>query len=107
MSVTDARASRMWAAFTRKPDLRPYAAIRPRVVPFGEPGAPVNPPTAPMARQAAAWDLEDADAAPEIALNESIWKSIHGRDAEMPRPRHERIIGSVPNDEEESAGPGD
>jgi YVTN family beta-propeller protein len=101
MSITDARASRMWGAFVDKPSLRPYEAIKPEVVPFGDPGAPINPANAPMARAAAKWDLKDADAAPEIALNESIWKSVKGRHAEMPRPRHERIIGSRPNDEDE------
>ncbi|MDQ3849266.1 MAG: bifunctional YncE family protein/alkaline phosphatase family protein, partial [Actinomycetota bacterium] len=57
MSITDARASRMWGAFTRRADLAPYQAIRPKVVPFGEPDAPVNPATAPMAREAATWNL--------------------------------------------------
>lgn len=99
MSITDARASRMWGAFTRRPNLAPYQAIQPQVIPFGEPDAPVNATNAPMARQAKTWDLKDADKAPEIALNQSIWKSIRGRHARMPRPRHEHIIGSVPNDE--------
>jgi hypothetical protein len=43
----------------------------------------------------------EADATPEIALNESIWKSVKGRRARMPRPRHEHIVGSVPTDEGE------
>jgi hypothetical protein len=53
-----------------------------------------------MAREAAKWDLTREDAAPEIALNEAIWKSIRGRHSRMPRPRHDRIIGSTPNDED-------
>jgi YVTN family beta-propeller protein len=101
MSVTDARASRMWGAFVNTPALRPYEAIRPSVVPFGDPGAPINGAAAPMAATAAKWDLEDADAAPEIALNRSIWKSVKGRQAKMPRPRHVHIIGSRPNDEDD------
>jgi YVTN family beta-propeller protein len=100
MSITDARATRMWASFAGAPDLTPYSVRNPTVVPFGDPGAPTNPATAPMARASARWDLEDADAAPEIALNRAIWKSIKGRHARMPAPRHERIIGSRPNDEE-------
>jgi YVTN family beta-propeller protein len=103
MTVTDARASRMWGAFVNQPDLRPYTAIRPQIVPFGAAGAPTNPPSAPMAKEVARWNLEDADATPEVALNESIWKSIKGRHSRMPRPRHDYIIGSVPNDEEEEA----
>jgi hypothetical protein len=57
-----------------------------------------------MAASAAKWDLEDADAAPEIALNRSIWKSVKGRHAKMLRPRHVHIIGSRPNDEEDADG---
>jgi hypothetical protein len=101
MTVTDARASRMWGAFVSRPNLRPYDAIQPTVVPFGAPGAPINGANAPMAREVATWDLENADATPEVALNQSIWKSVKGRHSRMPRPRHEHIIGSTPNDEEE------
>jgi hypothetical protein len=52
-----------------------------------------------MAQQAASWNLQTADASPEIALNQSIWKSVKGRDSRMPRPRHDYIIGSTPTDE--------
>ena len=41
------------------------------------------------------------DATPEVALNEAIWKSIKGRDSRMPRPKHTKIIGSRPNDEDD------
>jgi YVTN family beta-propeller protein len=101
MTVTDARASRMWGAFANRANLAPYTAIQPTIVPFGAPGAPINGANAPMAAEAATWDLEAADATPEVALNQSIWKSIKGRHSRMPRPRHEHIIGSTPNDEEE------
>jgi YVTN family beta-propeller protein len=101
MTVTDARASRMWGAFVNQPNLAPYTAIQPSTIPFGAPGAPVNGANAPMAREVATWDLQEADATPEVALNQSIWKSVKGRHSRMPRPRHEHIIGSTPNDEEE------
>jgi hypothetical protein len=100
MAITDARANRMWGAFVDKPNLTPYDAVTPKVVPFGEPGAPTNPANAPMAAQAAKWNLKVADATPEIALNQAIWKSVKGRHATMPAPKHGRIIGSRPNDEE-------
>jgi YVTN family beta-propeller protein len=100
MTVTDSRAARMWPAFGERPRLRPYSAIAPGVVPFGAPGAPVNPANAPMAAAAARWNLRDADATPEIALNRSIWKSIRGRRARMPAPRHTHIVGARPNDED-------
>jgi YVTN family beta-propeller protein len=100
MSIVDARASRMWALFGNRPDLRPYDAREPEVVPFGDPGAPVNPRSAPMAAQSARWNFAKEDATPEVALNEAIWKSVRGRHARMPAPRHDRIIGSTPTDED-------
>jgi YVTN family beta-propeller protein len=99
MSITDARASRMWKLFANRPKLRPYDVIQPEVVPFGEPDAPVNQPNAPMAAESASWDFSKEDVAPEIALNEAIWKSVKGRHLRMPRPRHSRILGSLPDDD--------
>jgi YVTN family beta-propeller protein len=101
MSIVDQRVSRMWRGWSARPRLRPYQALTPRVVPFGDPGAPVNPPTAPMARASRSWNFAKEDATPEIGLNRAIWKSIRGREARMPAPRHERIIGTRANDEEE------
>jgi phospholipase C len=99
MSITDARASRMWASFTAHPRYRPYNAIQPAVTPFGDPGSPVNAAGAAMAKASTSWDFAKEDRAPEIALNRAIWKSIKGPQARMPAPRHTRIIGSKPNDE--------
>jgi YVTN family beta-propeller protein len=98
MSVTDARASRMWASFTTAPRSRPYDAITPAITPFGEPGAPVNGASAAMAKASASWDFSKEDATPEVALNRAIWKSVKGRHSRMPAPRHVRIIGSQPTD---------
>jgi YVTN family beta-propeller protein len=100
MTVTDSRAAQMWRAFGSVPRLAAYDAIQPDVIPFGDPGYPTNGASAPMARAAANWDLHDADAAPEIALNKSIWKSVKGRHSKMPEPRHDLIVGSTPNDDD-------
>jgi YVTN family beta-propeller protein len=99
MSVTDARASRMWGGFLDHPRFRPYNAIEPSVTPFGDPGAPVNGATAAMAKSSASWNFAREDRAPEIALNRAIWQSVKGRHSRMPAPRHTRIIGSLPNDQ--------
>jgi hypothetical protein len=101
MGIVDQRVSRMWKLFRDTPDLTPYDASQPTITPFGEPGAPVNGASAPMAAASATWDFSRQDATPEIALNEAIWKSVRGRDSKMPRPRHEHIIGSRPNDEDD------
>ncbi|MGI8779750.1 MAG: alkaline phosphatase family protein [Solirubrobacteraceae bacterium] len=96
MAITDQRAIRMWKGFTAKPNLTPYDARMPSVVPFGLPDAQRNAPTAPMATVSGRWNFEIEDATPEIGLNEAIWKSVHGRRSEMPAPRHDRIVGSQP-----------
>jgi YVTN family beta-propeller protein len=98
MAIGDQRAIRMWKGFTRAPNLTPYDARMPSVVPFGMPGAQRNPPTAPMAAVSGRWNFDIEDATPEIGLNEAIWKSVRGRDSEMPAPRHDYIVGSVPAD---------
>ena len=97
----DQRVSRMWKLFGDAPDLTPYDARQPSVTPFGAAGAPVNGASAPMAAASATWDFSRQDATPEIALNEAIWKSVRGRESKMPQPRHEHIIGSRPNDEDD------
>jgi YVTN family beta-propeller protein len=98
MTIVDQRATRMWKGFSRKPNLRPYDAIMPKVIPFGAEGAPVNPPKGPLAAASARWNFDIEDATPEIALNEAIWKSVRGRRSRMPAPRHDYIIGSQPAD---------
>jgi YVTN family beta-propeller protein len=94
MGIVDARAPSMWSAFTNHPNFAPYDAIQPQVVPFGGGPFAVNAGTAPMSRDASRWNLREADAAPDIALNQSIWKSVRGPDAHMPAPRHDSIAGS-------------
>ena len=94
MSIVDARAPSMWPAFTSKPNFAPYDAIQPQVVPFGGGPFAVNSTASPMARASGGWNLRDADAAPDIGLNQAIWKSIRGRNARMPAPRHDAIAGS-------------
>jgi hypothetical protein len=51
-----------------------------------------------MATVSGRWNFEIEDATPEIGLNEAIWKSVKGRRSDMPDPRHEYIIGSLPAD---------
>jgi YVTN family beta-propeller protein len=98
MSITDQRAIRMWKGFARWPNLTPYDARMPSVVPFGAEGAQLNAPTAPMGSVSARWNFEIEDATPEIGLNRAIWKSVNGRGSDMPDPRHDYIVGSVPAD---------
>jgi hypothetical protein len=94
MSINDARVAPMWTGFSEHPDMRPYRALTPKIIPYGDPGSPTNTATSPMAAQSAGWNFAKEDETPEIALNQAIWKSVRGRHSHMPAPRHERIIGS-------------
>ena len=98
MTIADQRATRMWNGFSPTPNLRPYDAIRPAVIPYGAVGAPVNSDNAPLATASSRWNFAVEDATPEIPLNEAIWKSVRGRRSVMPAPRHDYIIGSQPAD---------
>ena len=81
MSQHDASATPMTNAFADAPDGMPFSH-RETKIPFYE----MNPDGAPMQAQANAWDFTREDAAPDLALNEAIWKSVRGAEAVMPAP---------------------
>src|SRR5262245_3600456 len=108
MSSFDARAIRMWPSFRTTPNLRPYDAITPSVVPFGEPGAPVNGADAPLAEASARMDFSQPDRIPEHTLDAAVWKSVRGAASTMPTPRHALLMPpdlarGEPEDEESEA----
>jgi hypothetical protein len=94
MSIFDARAARLWGSFTSDPSFKPYDALTPTVIPFKDPGYPVNSASAPMAKQSASWNFRREDQAPMIDLNEAIWQSVRGKGSRMPAPRHGLIYGA-------------
>ena len=81
MSQHDAAATPMSNAFTDTPDFTPFTH-RPAQVSFFE----TNPVGAPMQAEMETWDFSREDAAPDIAFNEAIWKSVKGEDSVMPPP---------------------
>ncbi len=95
MSQYDAAALPMVNSFTDDADLTPYTALRPRV-PLDE----TNQTTAYGAEESLAMDFRSEDAAPEIRLNEIIWKSIRGADSPMPPPIHSRRFPERDTDDE-------
>ncbi|MGZ4489891.1 MAG: alkaline phosphatase family protein [Nocardioidaceae bacterium] len=88
----DTFATPMMAAFGRDANLDSYRAVTPK-----DAGDATNGKNAPMARQSAAQRLDKEDQINERSFNEAIWKSVKGRDATMPAPRHS-LWGSVPTD---------
>ena len=94
LSQYDAAAIPMARCFTDRPNLSPYQERRP-TVPLDE----RNALTAYGAQESLAMDFSREDAAPEIRLNEIIWKSIKGPDSDMPRPVSHRRSAAGDDDE--------
>ena len=91
MSQHDASATPMTNAFVDAPDLTAFVHRETRI-PFYE----MNPDGAPLQALAGTWDFTKEDAAPDLALNEAIWKSVRGADAEMPAPVNAAFVRARP-----------
>jgi hypothetical protein len=94
MTQYDAAATPMYNAFQPTPVLTPYNALPARVS-IDE----VNSPTAWGAQASLRMNLREADLAPELELNEIIWRSIRGADSAMPPPRRAAFIRPVDGDD--------
>jgi hypothetical protein len=90
MSQYDAAATPFYNAMQTDPVLTPYAKREARV-PLDE----KNEPTAWGSAASAAMNLEEADMAPELALNEILWKSVRGSDSPMPPPVRAAFVRPV------------
>lgn len=95
MSQYDAAATPMYDAFRSKPILESFTRREARV-PLDEP----NDPAAPGAKASLAMNLEEADRAPDLELNEVIWKSVRGAGSRMPPPVHAAFVRPVPEEAE-------
>jgi hypothetical protein len=96
MSQYDAAATPMYRAFQATADPRPFTHLPPRV-PLDE----RNSPAAWGAAASQAMNLDEADLAPELALNEIIWKSIRGAASPMPPPVRSAWVRARGEEEEE------
>lgn len=79
MTHFDAGARPMWAAFSNKPDTRPYEAVKP-AIPFDE----RNPENAPAAARSQRLDLSEADRIDDDEMNDILWRAL--RRTEPPAP---------------------
>ncbi len=90
MSQYDAAAPPMYRAFQATPDLAPFAHREARVALDEK-----NSPLAWGAAASQAMDLGEADLAPELELNEILWKSVRGAASPMPPPVHAAFVRPV------------
>jgi hypothetical protein len=95
MSQYDAAATPMYAAFQPTPDLRPFTH-RPARVALDE----LNDWSSPGAQASLAMNLEEADLAPELELNEIIWKAVRGAHSQMPPPVRAGFIRIIEDEDE-------
>jgi DNA-binding beta-propeller fold protein YncE len=79
MTIHDATARPMWAAFHSRPDPRPYSAEKPRV-PLDE----RNPQSSPLAARSAKLDLSEADRIDDEEMNEILWRALRGTEPPPP-----------------------
>ena len=96
LSQYDAAATPMYAAFQSKPDARPFT-VRPARVPLDE----KNRPDAWGAEESTRMNLEEADRAPDLLLNEIVWRSVRGADQPMPAPMRASWVRPIDIEEEE------
>ena len=95
MSQYDAAATPLFAAFAAKADPSPYTT-RPARVYLHE----TNGRDAPGAQASLLMNLEKPDLAPELELNEILWKSVHGAEAVMPPPIRAAFVRPVEEEED-------
>jgi hypothetical protein len=87
MSQYDAAATPMYNAFVGTPDLSDYHRLQPRVSLDEK-----NLASAYGSAMSATMDFSIEDRAPEVLLNEIVWRSIRGAHSPMPPPRRSVFV---------------
>ncbi|HMI04954.1 MAG TPA: bifunctional YncE family protein/alkaline phosphatase family protein [Pedobacter sp.] len=87
MSQYDAAAMPLFECFTSEPDLTPYTVIKPLI----------NLDTRNVAnnessRRSELFNFAKEDAAPDLDLNEVVWKSVKGEHSVMPAPKRSAFV---------------
>jgi hypothetical protein len=90
MSQYDAAARPLFTAFAAQPVATAFQA-REALVPLEE----RNQVDAPGAAASLRMDLREADRAPELELNQVIWKSVRGAGSEMPPPVRSAFVRPI------------
>ena len=96
MSQYDAAATPMWECFTANADAMPFTALPPQYN-LKE----MNIKISSISRQSDMFNLEEIDAAPDLAFSEVIWKAVKGLNSEMPAPVRSAFIKPVAETDED------
>jgi YVTN family beta-propeller protein len=101
LSQYDAAATPLYNAFALVPNVALYHAQAPRIDVLE-----MNDPRAWGASDSAAMDLAEADRAPDLLLNEIVWRSVRGPNSKMPPPVRaawlKRGVGDDDDDERDA-----
>ena len=81
LSQYDAAATPTYHAFSLTPNFAAYQALPPRIDITEK-----NDPRAWGARESLEMNLAEADRAPDLLLNEIVWRSVRGPNSKMPPP---------------------
>jgi YVTN family beta-propeller protein len=87
MSQYDAAARPLYDCFTSDPDFTPYIHKNANIDLNHR-----NKADNQSAKLSATFNFDKEDEAPDLALNQVIWKSVFGEDAEMPAPRRSAFL---------------
>jgi YVTN family beta-propeller protein len=87
MSQYDAAAMPLFDCFTATANLEPFK-VKPAQVNLEQRNVADNKSSA----RSATFNLKEADASPDLDLNEVIWKSVKGEDAVMPAPKRSAFV---------------
>lgn len=87
MSQYDAGALPLYECFTSNPDFTPYV-LKPALIDINKRNVVVNE----SSRRSEQFNLTKEDAAPDLELNEVVWKSVKGEDSVMPAPRRAAYV---------------
>jgi YVTN family beta-propeller protein len=90
MSQYDAAATPMYNAFQTTPVTTGFTGL-PARVPLDE----RNDWSSPGAAASLRMNLKEADLAPDLELNQIIWKSVRGADSVMPPPRRTAFVRPI------------
>lgn len=87
MSQYDAAAVPLFECFTSKPDFTPYNAIVP-LINLNNRNVAVNE----SSKRSELFNFAKEDSAPDLDLNEVIWKSVKGENSVMPAPKRSAFV---------------
>jgi YVTN family beta-propeller protein len=87
MSQYDAGAVPLYECFTSKPDLTPYTLIKPSID-LDTRNVAVNE----SSRRSELFNFAMEDSAPDLDLNEVVWKSVKGEHSVMPAPKRSAFV---------------